>query len=658
MRINRYIAAIAIAIGITSCAKESLISEGEDISIKEAAVKGELLVKFSPEVADILESALPTKAGIPDVDEIFAIAGTYEFERVFPVDDRNEDKTREAGLHLWYIVRFDETHDIEEVGRRLAALGQVSGVEYNHTIKRAYNPEKRAIPCDIARASFTKASGIPFNDPMLGLQWNLINDGSLWDRGFRAGADVNVCEAWKECTGDPSVIVAIVDEGVFYDHPDLAASMWHNEGEIFASSLDNDGNGYAGDYYGYNFVKETGQITYSLSADTGHGSHVAGIIAAQNNNGIGISSIAGGNAGNPGVKIMSCQIFSGNYLASILAEVKAIKYAADNGAVILQCSWGYTSSKANQFDWAPMYGDDDSWMTDCPIEKDALFYFIHTAGSANGPIEGGIGVFAAGNESAAAAGFPGAHEDFVSVIGTAPDFTPAVYTNYGWRADICAPGGDQDYFYDYKDGNEYGTIGCILSTVPYHISESGYAYMEGSSMATPHVSAALALAISQAAKSHRHLTADQYKEILYSTATPVDDYMTGMKYYYKYVADLGQNQKMRIELPGFKGQMGAGQINVSSMLERVKGAGSPMIFPNVYLAPGSSCRLDLRRYFSNINGAVIKIDDESLAAVTIENGFACFTGKAEGTCAAMITAGGQKQEFTITVRKDAGNGWL
>ena len=70
--------------------------------------------------------------------------------------------------------------------------------------------------------------------------------------------------------------------------------------------------------------------------DTGHGSHVAGVIAATNNNGKGISSIAGGNGFLPGVKIMSCQIFSGAYAGTVLEEVRAIKYAADNGAVVLQ----------------------------------------------------------------------------------------------------------------------------------------------------------------------------------------------------------------------------------------------------------------------------------------------------------------------------------
>ena len=148
-----------------------------------------------------------------------------------------------------------------------------------------------------------------------------------------------------------------------WSHPDLVDNMWTNPDEVYLSGKDNDGNGYAGDVHGYNFVHNSGIITWNDVNDTGHGTHVAGIIAAANNNGIGVSGIAGGDKakGEKGVKIMSLQIFAGSGGVTIPNEVRAIKYAADNGAVILQCSWGYNSALSDPFNYTPTkyYDDED-----------------------------------------------------------------------------------------------------------------------------------------------------------------------------------------------------------------------------------------------------------------------------------------------------------
>ena len=134
-----------------------------------------------------------------------------------------------------------------------------------------------------------------------------------------------------------------------YTHPDLAANMWCNPGETTqGAKTDGDGNGYDGDLHGYNFVTESGDITWTDANDSGHGTHVAGTIAAVNGNGIGVCGVAGGDGTpNSGVKIMSCQVFSGQNSVTLAGEARAIKYAADNGAVILQCSWGYNSSESS-----------------------------------------------------------------------------------------------------------------------------------------------------------------------------------------------------------------------------------------------------------------------------------------------------------------------
>ena len=353
-------------LAFTACTNEELPTPGTGQGTPVEHKSGEILVKFSPYVSEILDKAAAatrsggpaTRSGILSVAEVLDIVGGYQIERVFPVDGRNEERTRESELHLWYVVRFGDDYSAEEVAEKLSALGEVQHVNLNRTIRRAYNAGKKAMPLTrealAAMQRATRAAGdtgYPFNDELLPMQWHLINRGNLFGEKSIVNADVQCEEAWKSSTGDQSIIVAVLDEGVMVEHPDLKNNMWVNEGEVYRSKQDNDGNGYKGDVYGYNFVFDTGVISWDDVSDTGHGTHVAGVIAAQNNNGIGISSIAGGNADIPGVKIMSCQIFSGNAVSNSLATVRAIKYAADNGAVILQCSWGYISGSANSYEW-------------------------------------------------------------------------------------------------------------------------------------------------------------------------------------------------------------------------------------------------------------------------------------------------------------------
>ena len=671
IRKSIYVMASVLIAGLTACSVDGPVTDPDTDDQKmpemaEDVVGGELLVRFDPRVSDILDKAGLTRSGINSpmtrsgvlsVDEILDLVDGYQIERVFPVDLRTEDKARKEGLHLWYVVRFSNEHSVAEVAADLAKLGEVSKVEYNRTLKRA--TEKKAVPLTKEKLQELAPRAGVFNDPLLSDQWHIVNDGNLRPTKFVKGADVNVEKAWELTTGDPSIIVAVLDEGVDVAHPDLKASMWVNEDEIWKSHEDNDGNGYAGDVHGYNFVRKHGVISTDDLYDTGHGSHVAGVIAAVNNNGVGISSIAGGNASQPGVKIMSCQIFSGMYAGTVLEEVRAIKYAADNGAVILQCSWGYISGAANPFEWTPQYSTDEEWEYYNVLERKALDYFIHNAGSPDGVIEGGLAIFAGGNEAAPAASYPGAYPDFVAVAATAGDFTPAVYSNYGPGTTISAPGGDQDYYWDYVDeDHRLGEIGCVLSTLPFHVSETGYGYMEGTSMACPHVSGVAALGLSYAAKLKKHFKAKDFIELLYQTATPIDQYMTGIKQYKKYIIDLeGSSPMMSFDMKSFKGGMGHGQVNAYALLKAVEGAGVEMTFPNIYVAEGEQATAVPSIYMDGSSFSV-SVSDTSVATAEIVGGKMIIKGLKAGQTEASVT-GSRTDKFVITVREGAkGNGWL
>ncbi|MDD6150984.1 MAG: subtilase family N-terminal domain-containing protein, partial [Bacteroidales bacterium] len=274
------ILSLAVALA-AACEPEALAPDSsvpQQVVLGQDVVRGELLIRFDERVVGILDEAGLTRSGskaplsecpIPSVEEVLSMVEGYTIERVFPVDPRSEELARKEGLHLWYRVRFAEDAPMEQMIAKLSRLGEVSTVNCNRRLRK--NWSEKVIPFDPASrttalgsspsAAPTRATTPRFNDGGLQYQWHLVNKGDLGATKFTAGADVNVLPAWDLCTGDPSIIVAVLDEGIAYDHPDLKDAMWINEDEVWRSRTDNDGNGYPGDVYGYNFALDTPIIT-------------------------------------------------------------------------------------------------------------------------------------------------------------------------------------------------------------------------------------------------------------------------------------------------------------------------------------------------------------------------------------------------------------
>ena len=429
-------------------------------------IPGKLIVKLTPEAADRImvtrSSAGIVATGINSIDEITFKINAVNMTPLFDVGGEFEKRQREAGLHLWYSVDFDENIMVTRAAPQFGEVDEIAYVEPSYPIYRIpYEVVPQTASEDMSRSAVTP----PFNDPRLPEQWHYYNDGSI--EGYKKGADINAYSAWGVEKGKPEVIVAVIDGGVDATHEDLAKNMWK------------DPQGRSG----YNFYKDT----YTIDADT-HGTHVAGTVAAVNNNGKGVSGVAGGDGtANSGARIMTCQIFSNNsdHSASDENTGKAFQYAADNGAVIAQNSWGGGRSSQHIID--------------------GIDYFIKYAGMKDdeqvGPMAGGLVLFAAGNSNSSRQDFPSYLEQVMSVAAMGPAFAKATYSNYGTTVDVTAPGGDQ-----YVYHTEGGVLSCNVN--------NDYVWLHGTSMACPHVSGIAALIVSKYGVGQKGLTPKRVREII------------------------------------------------------------------------------------------------------------------------------------------------
>ncbi len=281
------------------------------------------------------------------------------------------------------------------------------------------------------------------NDPMLNLQKGILREGQY----------VGLSEAWAEASKilieNSPVTVAIIDTGIDLTHPDLQDNIWRNKGEIEGNGIDDDGNGYVDDVHGYNFIENNNDVR----DDNNHGTHLAGIIGAIGNNGIGIAGI------NWHVRLMPLKFANSRGKGSSILAIEAIDYAIRNGANIINASWTIRS------------GEDTS------DEDRLLAKAIQKAGEA-----GVLFVTASGNQFETHAGlnidetpvYPASFqkENVITVAALSAKGDLADFSNYGrTTVDLAAPGSD------------------ILST----ISSGRYGVMSGTSMAAAFVSGSASL---------------------------------------------------------------------------------------------------------------------------------------------------------------------
>lgn len=541
-----YTALACASISFVGCQREQLIEpEGKSDAQEEVTdvrvdyLPGKAFVKVSeeglrslPSITSALRSSLRAEEDAIKLEPIFEIGGPYEALQ------------REHNLHRWMKVTFPEDLSVADV---LNQLRKDTNIETAEGALPVVPSATTYTPLRAPQNTVGYNNGYSFNDPLLPYQWHYQNDGSDTDQTFKAGADVNLFKAWDVERGKKNIIVGIIDSGVWAEHPDLKESMW--------SDPQNPGA------YGYNFYNDNSNVKEGY-----HGTHVAGTIAARNNNQIGVSGVAGGD-GTPdsGVRIMSLQIFRHDDPNKNHGEphntswdniARAFKWAAEHGATLLNCSWGtpYRSNVAY-----------DSKIPE--VLQNAMDYFVASAGvdpatgkqAKDAPMKGGVIIFAAGNDGTMDINIaPGYYEKVIAVGSFTPNYTVAGYSDSGDWVDIMAPGGilNRD---DNKDG--------ILSTISplfkdLDISGNGsqygreflfpnqpqYAYAQGTSMAAPHVTGIAALILSKFGKEG--YTADMLKERLLTALRDVDHY--------------SYND------PKYVGKIGAGYIDAAVALEENK----------------------------------------------------------------------------------------
>lgn len=269
----------------------------------------------------------PVSTGLPALDGAIKQVGGESIELLFPpVPERFPDRTSpayarslasEIGIDRWCVLHLAPGSDVEAAVQALSEAPDIEVAE----------PDYKG-----------RGASVPPDDPFFANQWYLSNP-SL------PGADIHAVDAWKRSTGSSNVIVAILDSGIDWNHPDLDDRIWSNPNEIADNSLDDDQNGYIDDVRGWDFVTNDNDPM----DDHGHGTNVAGIVGAEGNNGIGVAGV------DWNCRLMACKNLDATNSGLYSWWTSSIVYAANQGAKVLNMSeggTGYSTSMRNAVDYA------------------------------------------------------------------------------------------------------------------------------------------------------------------------------------------------------------------------------------------------------------------------------------------------------------------
>lgn len=348
-----------------------------------------------------------------------------------------------------YVVSLATTADIEKAAQEFAANPHIEYAQPNYLAVPYYEPND---PFFYSSGSF----GQSYPD-----LWGLKETG------------INVQPAWNQSRGRGAV-VAVIDTGIDYQHPDLTANIWRNPGEIPYNGMDDDGNGYVDDFRGWNFSDCDEYLFIFCAAPrdpnnnpmdrAGHGTHVAGTIAAVGNNGLGIIGVA------PEAKIMPLKAMNDNGQMTMEKAVEAMRYAVNNGADIINNSWGCASPCPSN-----------------PVLEEAVI---------SAQAQGVSVVFAAGNSANNVSQYSPQNmtTNKPVVVGAFTETAQrASFSNYGETIDIYAPGGSSEDIYNIVSLKSSTCTLCGENGPTGH----GYARFSGTSMAAPHASGVLALLLAE-----------------------------------------------------------------------------------------------------------------------------------------------------------------